>query len=72
MKITRLLATMIILSGVIVLGIGLMQLWDIKRQEQNSLDAARELVQVNKEKGVGERFQPENGEATGLDRKSVV
>ena len=57
---------MIILSGVIVLGIGLMQLWDIKRQEQNSLDAARELVQVNKEKGVGERFQPENGEATGL------
>lgn len=66
MKITRILAVTTILSGAIVLGIGLWQLWDIKRQEGISLNAARELVREENGKSENGDFNPLNGEVSGL------
>jgi sortase A len=66
MKITRIFAFLIVISGIIVLGIGLWQLWDIKRQEQQSLEAARELVKEDEPRVAKEEFQPVTGDATGL------
>lgn len=66
MKFTKILAIVIVLSGVIVLGIGLFQLWDIKQQEKISLAAAKELVRDNKPKSSKDEFKPETGEASGL------
>ncbi|MFT9598036.1 class D sortase [Mesobacillus sp.] len=66
MKLTKILAIGIVVSGVVILGIGLFQLWDIKRQEQISLEAAKELVKENKPKAKREEFKPETGEASGL------
>ena len=66
MKITKILAIGIVICGVLILGIGLFQLWDIKWQEQISLQAAKELVQENKPKTKKEEFKPETGEASGL------
>ena len=66
MKLSKILAIGIVVSGAIILGIGLFQLWDIKKQEQISLAAAKELVQENKPKVNKEEFEPETGEASGL------
>ena len=66
MKLTKILAIGIVVSGVVILGIGLLQLWDIKRQEQISLEAAKELVEEDKPKAKKEEFKPETGEASGL------
>ncbi|MBT2685781.1 class D sortase [Bacillus sp. ISL-37] len=66
MKLAKILAIGIVVSGVVILGIGLFQLWDIKRQEQISLEAAKELVEENKPKVKKEEFKPETGEASGL------
>lgn len=66
MKLTKILAIGIVVSGVVILGIGLFQLWDIKRQEQISLEAAKELVEEDRPKVKKEEFKPETGEASGL------
>jgi sortase A len=66
MKLSKILAIGIVISGAIILGIGLFQLWDIKKQEQISLAAAKELVQENKPKVSKKEFKPETGEASGL------
>ncbi|MBS8265125.1 class D sortase [Mesobacillus boroniphilus] len=66
MQLSKILAIGIIISGVMILGIGLFQLWDIKRQEKISLEAAKELVQGNKQKANKKEFKPETGEASGL------
>ncbi|MBT2693101.1 class D sortase [Bacillus sp. ISL-55] len=66
MKLTKILAIGIVVSGVVILGIGLFQLWDIKRQEEISLEAAKELVQEDRPKANKEEFKPETGEASGL------
>lgn len=44
MKITKLLALTIILSGAFLLGIGFWQLWTFEKQEELSLNEAREFV----------------------------
>ena len=66
MKFKKIMAIGIVISGVIVLGIGLFQLWDIKKQEKISLAAAKELVQEDKERPKKDEFKPEKGEASGL------
>ncbi|RSD27638.1 class D sortase [Mesobacillus subterraneus] len=66
MKLTKLIAIVIVMSGIIILGIGLWQLWDIKKQEQISLQAAKELVQEGKPKLNKGQFKPNTGEAAGL------
>jgi sortase A len=66
MKITRIFAFLIVISGIVVLGIGLWQLWDIKRQEQQSLEVARELVNEDKPRVAKGEFQPATGDASGL------
>jgi sortase A len=66
MRVTKILAIIIVISGFVVLGIGLWQLWDITQQERISLEAAKELVQENKQKVKKEEFLPETGEASGL------
>ncbi|ESU30737.1 hypothetical protein G3A_20140 [Bacillus sp. 17376] len=66
MKLTKILAIGIVVSGVVILGIGLFQLWDIEHQEQISVEAAKELVEENKPKVKKEEFKPETGEASGL------
>lgn len=66
MKITKALAIAIILSGMVILGIGLYQLWDTKRQEQVALQAAKELVKEDQPKAKKEEFMPQMGEASGL------
>lgn len=66
MKLTKLLAIVIVISGILVLGIGLFQLWDMKRQEQASLKAARELVKEDRKSVKNEEFKPETGETSGL------
>lgn len=66
MKITRILAVTAILSGAILFCIGLWQLWDIKRQEGISLNAARELVREENGKSENGDFNPLNGEVSGL------
>lgn len=66
MKLSNILAIGIVVSGVIILGMGLFQIWDIKKQEQVSLAAAKELVQENKPKANKKEFKPETGEASGL------
>lgn len=66
MKITKALAIAIILSGMVILGIGLYQLWDTKRQEQVALQAAKELVKEDQPKSKKEEFMPQMGEASGL------
>lgn len=66
MKLTKLLAIVIVISGILVLGIGLFQLWDMKRQEQASLKAARELVKEDRQSVKNEEFKPETGETSGL------
>lgn len=66
MKITKILAIAIILCGMVILGIGLFQLWNTKRQEQISLEAARALVREDKPKANKEEFKPDTGEASGL------
>lgn len=63
MKITKIFAIVVLVSGIVVLGMGLWQLWDGKRQEKHSLEAAKELVIKDKPK---EEFQPVTGEASGL------
>lgn len=66
MRVTKILAILIVISGLVVLGFGLWQLWDIKQQERISLEAAKELVQEDKPKVKKEEFLPETGEASGL------
>lgn len=66
MKITRILAVTAILSGAILFCIGLWQLWDIKRQEGISLNAARELVKEENGKAENGDFNPLNGEVSGM------
>jgi sortase A len=66
MRVTKILAIIIVISGLVVLGFGLSQLWDIKQQERISLEAAKELVQENKPKVKKEEFLPETGKASGL------
>jgi sortase A len=66
MRVTKVFAILIVISGLVVLGIGLWQLWDIKQQERISLEAAKELVQENKPKVKKEEFLPETGKASGL------
>lgn len=66
MRVTKILAIIIVISGLVVLGFGLWQLWDIKQQERISLEAAKELVQEDKPKVKKEEFLPETGEASGL------
>jgi sortase A len=66
MKLTKLLAIVIVISGIVVLGIGMFQLWDMKRQEQASLEAARELVKEDRKSVKKEEFKPDTGEASGL------
>lgn len=66
MKLTKLLAIVIVISGILVLGIGLFQLWDMKRQEQASLKVARELVKEDRKSVKNEEFKPETGETSGL------
>ncbi|MCM3663787.1 class D sortase [Mesobacillus subterraneus] len=63
---TKIFAILIVISGLVVLGIGLWQLWDIKQQERISLEAAKELVEGNKPKVKKEEFLPETGKASGL------
>ncbi|WP_415815153.1 class D sortase [Mesobacillus thioparans] len=63
---SKMLAIVIVISGIVILGIGLFQLWDLKRQEQVSLEAARELVKKNQETVTKEEFMPDTGEASGL------
>ncbi|MBT2681879.1 class D sortase [Bacillus sp. ISL-35] len=60
------LAIAIIISGTVILGIGLFQLWDMKRQGQVSLKTAREFVQEDQKAVKKEAFKPETGEASGL------
>lgn len=68
MRITKILALLIITSGVIVSGIGLWQLWDVKNQEKLSLETARKLVNVDGTKKAKEMvtFQPKKGEVSGI------
>jgi sortase A len=66
MRVTKILAIIIVISGLVVLGFGLWQLWDIKQQERISLAAAKELVKEDKPKVKKEEFLPETGEASGL------
>ncbi len=66
MKISKMLAIVIVISGLVILSIGLFQLWDLKRQEQVSLEAARELVKQDQETVAKEEFKPDTGEASGL------
>jgi sortase A len=66
MKLTKLFAIVIVISGIVVLGFGLFQLWDMKRQEQASLEAARELVKEDRKSVKNEEFKPKTGEASGL------
>lgn len=66
MKFTKILAIGIVISGVLVLGIGFFQLWNIKQQEKTSLAAAKDLVQESQQKVKKEEFKPETGEASGL------
>jgi len=66
MKLSKILAIGIVVSGVIILGIGLFQIWDMEKQEQVSLAAAKELVQENKPKANKKEFMPVTGEASGL------
>nr|WP_285856912.1 class D sortase [Mesobacillus subterraneus] len=66
MRVTKIFAILIVISGLVVLGIGLWQLWDIKQQERISLEAAKELVEGNKPKVKKEEFLPETGKASGL------
>lgn len=66
MKFTKILAISIVMCGVLVLGIGFFQLWNIKQQEKTSLAAAKELVQADKQKPKKEQFKPVTGEASGL------
>jgi sortase A len=66
MRVTKIFAILIVISGLVVLGIGLWQLWDIKQQERISLEAAKELVEENKPKVKKEEFLPETGKASGL------
>jgi sortase A len=64
MKIPKMSAIVMIIIGIVILGIGLFHLWDIKRQEQVYLEAAREMV---KEGGLKvKEFKPDTGEASGL------
>lgn len=67
MKVTRIVAIVIVLAGVFLLGTGLAQLWSIQQKESASLKSARQLVQQKiiplKEK---ERYTPDAGEASGL------
>ncbi|WP_079510344.1 class D sortase [Mesobacillus jeotgali] len=62
----KILAIVIILSGIVILTIGVFQLWDIKRQEMISLAAARDLVKDNHLKMKKEEFKPDTGDASGL------
>lgn len=66
MRVTKIFAIIIVISGLVVLGFGLWQLWDIKQQERISLEAAKELVKEDKPKVKKEEFLPETGEASGL------
>ncbi|MBT2660576.1 class D sortase [Bacillus sp. ISL-45] len=66
MNLSKILAIGIVVSGVIILGIGLFQIWDIKKQEQVSLAAAKELVQENTPMANKKEFKPVTGEASGL------
>jgi sortase A len=66
MKITKLLALTIILSGAFLLGIGFWQLWTIEKQEELSLNEAREFVSEERFKDMEGKFEPVNGEVSGL------
>lgn len=66
MRVTKILAIIIVISGFMVLGFGLWQLWDIKQQERISLEAAKELVKEDKPKVKKEEFLPQTGESSGL------
>jgi len=66
MKITKLLALTIILSGAFLLGIGFWQLWTIEKQEALSLNEAREFVSEERFKDMEGEFEPVNGEVSGL------
>ena len=50
MKITRIIASIIVSAGVVFLGVGLTQLWDVKQQEKGSLEVARKFVQQDIQK----------------------
>ncbi|WP_210365018.1 class D sortase [Bacillus sp. REN3] len=62
----RRLAIVFIIGGVLVLGIGLWQLWDIERQEKVSLEAARELIQADKQKDSKQGLKVKTGDPAGL------
>jgi sortase A len=66
MKITKLLALTIILSGAFLLGIGLWQFWLVEKQEEMSLNEAREFVSEERFKDNEGEFEPVNGEVSGL------
>jgi sortase A len=66
MKITRIVASIIVIAGVAFLGVGLAQLWDVKQQEKESLEVARKFVKQDIQKAADERFIPETGDASGL------
>lgn len=67
MKVTRIVAIVIVLAGVFLLGTGLAQLWGIQKKESASLKSARQLVQQKmsplQDK---ERYTPDEGKASGL------
>lgn len=66
MKITKLLALTIILSGAFLFGLGFWQLWTIEKQEELSLNQAREFVSGERFKDMEGEFEPVNGEVSGL------
>lgn len=66
MKLTRIVASIIVIAGVAFLGVGLAQLWDVKQQEKGSLEVARKFVKQDIQKAADERFIPETGDASGL------
>lgn len=66
MKITKLLALTIILSGAFLLGIGFWQLWTFEKQEELSINEAREFVSEERFKDMEGKFEPVNGEVSGL------
>lgn len=66
MKITKLIALTIILTGTIIIGIGLWQLWNIERQGEISLNEARAFVREDRVKDTEENFDPAIGDVSGL------
>jgi sortase A len=66
MKITKLIALTIILTGAIIVGIALWQLWNIERKGEISLNEARAFVREERVEDTEEKFDPATGDILGL------